>query len=269
MSGETALSVRKGSKIFETGRGRLQALEDLDLEVRQGEFVSIVGPSGCGKSTLLWAIAGLEPLSSGSVTVHGEEVKGTRRDLGLIFQDANLLPWRTLSGNISFPFEIMHETPDWKQIAFLLESVGLEGFEDHYPHELSGGMQQRASIVRALAYNPELLLLDEPFAALDAFTRDEMNLLLLDIWQRTHKTIVFVTHQIPEAVFLSDRVYVLKPRPGRNSHLFEIDLPRPRTLSITTDPRFFEIVGTIKQAIYDDAQISTSGERRLARESVG
>lgn len=269
MSSEQALSITNASKIFETAHGNLHALDDVNLEARRGEFVSIVGHSGCGKSTLLWAIAGLEPLSSGSVKVHDEEVRGTRRDLGLIFQDANLLPWRTLMGNIHFPFEIMNRTPDPDVIARLIESVGLEGFEHHFPHELSGGMQQRASIVRALAYDPELLLLDEPFAALDAFTRDEMNLMLLDIWERTRKTILFVTHQIPEAVFLSDRVYVLKPRPGRNSHVFEIDLPRPRTLSITTEPRFFEIVGKVKQAIYDDAHVETGKERRLATESLG
>ncbi|MEX2534422.1 MAG: ABC transporter ATP-binding protein [Trueperaceae bacterium] len=269
MNPELALSITSASKTFDTAHGSLHALDDVNLEARRGEFVSIVGPSGCGKSTLLWAIAGLEPLSSGIVKVHDEEVSGTRRDLGLIFQDANLLPWRTLIGNIHFPFEIMHKSPDPDVIAGLLESVGLNGFEQHYPHELSGGMQQRASIVRALAYDPELLLLDEPFAALDAFTRDEMNLMLLDIWERTRKTVLFVTHQIPEAVFLSDRVYVLKPRPGRNSHVFEIDLPRPRTLSMTTDPHFFEVVGHVKQAIYDDAHLEFGKERRLAAESLG
>jgi NitT/TauT family transport system ATP-binding protein len=264
-----ALTVRDAFKVFQSSHGPLQALENLSLYVGAGEFVSIVGPSGCGKSTLLAAIAGLEPLTSGSIKVHGQEVAGPRRDLGLIFQEANLLPWRTLAANINFPFEIMHEKPDKERIDSLLESVGLTGFEGHYPYELSGGMQQRASIVRALAYDPEMLLLDEPFAALDAFTRDEMNLLLLKIWEATRKTIVFVTHQIPEAVFLSDRIYVLKPRPGRNSHVFEIDLPRPRTLSLTTDPKFFETVGAVKQAIYDDVQAASGGERRLASESLG
>lgn len=263
-----ALDVRSAEMVFATDHGPLHALHDLDLHVRQGELVSIVGPSGCGKSTLLWAIAGLHRLSGGSVTLFGEEITAPRPELGLIFQDANLLPWRTLLQNIHFPFEIMRRAPDHDTIREYLEVTGLAGFEDHHPHALSGGMQQRASIVRALAYDPSVLLLDEPFAALDAFTRDEMNLLLLDVWQRTHKTVVFVTHQIPEAVFLSDRVYVLKPRPGRNSAVFDIDLPRPRTLAMTTQPDFFRIVGAIKQRIYDDAHELRGGEPRSAAESL-
>jgi NitT/TauT family transport system ATP-binding protein len=268
VSQEAVLDVVKASKVFQTERESLVALQDLHLHVNEGEFVSHVGPSGCGKSTLLWSIAGLQSLSSGTVTAYGEKVVGPRHDIGLIFQDANLLPWRNLIRNIHFPFEIMGREPDHDRIAELLEATGLTGFEEHKPMELSGGMQQRASIVRALAYDPKVLLLDEPFAALDAFTRDEMNIMLLEIWERTHKTILFVTHQIPEAVFLSDRIYVLKPRPGRNSRQFEIDLPRPRKLSITTEPHFFEIVGKVKQTIYDDVHQASGGERRAARESV-
>lgn len=260
---QTVLSVENASKHFTTDRSEVQALKGVNMTISKGEFVSIVGPSGCGKSTLLWAIAGLHLLSSGTVKLHDEEVKRPRQDLGLIFQEANLLPWRTLLQNIRFPFEIMRRSPDEARVQALLEATGLKGFENHYPRELSGGMQQRASIVRALAYDPEILLLDEPFAALDAFTRDEMNLMLLDIWEKTHKTIVFVTHQIPEAVFLSDRIYVFKPRPGRNSRVFEINLPRPRTLSLTTETHFFEIVSEVKQTIYDDAQQLTK-ERPLA-----
>lgn len=260
----TALRVADANMVFDTAHGPLQAIENLNLEVREGAFTSLVGPSGCGKSTLLWAVAGLQRLTSGSVQVFGEEVVAPKPELGLIFQEANLLPWRTLQKNIEFPFEIMGRTPDRERIASLLEVTGLAGFEHHVPNELSGGMQQRASIVRALAYDPSMLLLDEPFAALDAFTRDEMNLLLLDIWERTHKTIVFVTHQIPEAVFLSDRVHVLKPRPGRNSASFDIDLPRPRTLEMTMRPRFYELVSTIKQRIYDDARATQGGPRRIA-----
>lgn len=261
---KTALRVEDANMVFDTAHGPLDAIQDLNLAVREGELVSLVGPSGCGKSTLLWAVAGLHRLTSGSLRVFGDEVRNPNPDLGLIFQEANLLPWRTLQKNIEFPFEIMRREPARERIAELLEVSGLAGFEHHVPNELSGGMQQRASIVRALAYDPSMLLLDEPFAALDAFTRDEMNLLLLDVWERTQKTIVFVTHQIPEAVFLSDRVHVLKPRPGRNSASFDIDLPRPRTLEMTMQPRFFELVNAIKQRIYDDARAGRGGPRRMA-----
>ena len=268
MSPQAALNIQDASKTFSARGGTLQALQNINMMVDEGEFVSIVGPSGCGKSTLLWAIAGLHALTSGSIQLFGKEVTGPRREVGLIFQEANLLPWRTLRKNVYFPFEIMGETPDDSRINELIGITGLKGFENHYPRELSGGMQQRVSIVRALAYNPEILLLDEPFAALDAFTRDEMNLTLLEIWDRTHKTIVFVTHQIPEAVFLSDRILVLKPRPGRNSREFHVDLPRPRELSLTTEACFYDIVREIKQTIYDDAKSATSGKKRLAHESL-
>lgn len=264
----TALQVEDANMVFDTQHGALHALKDVALHVQRGELVSLVGPSGCGKSTLLWAIAGLHPLTSGTITAHGAPVTKPDQDVGLIFQEANLLPWRTLLGNIVFPFEAMKRTPDHGRIRELLEVTGLAGFEHHHPYELSGGMQQRASIVRALAYDPEMLLLDEPFAALDAFTRDEMNLLLLDVWERTQKTIVFVTHQIPEAVFLSDRVYVLKPRPGRNSAMFDIDLPRPRTLELTTKPRFYEIVSAIKERIYADAREEHGDHDRSAHASL-
>lgn len=270
MSERSALEVRvrDANMVFDTAHGSLQALQDVTLDVSRGELVSLVGPSGCGKSTLLWAMAGLHQLTSGTIEIDGAPVRGPNQDLGLIFQEANLLPWRTLLDNIKFPFEIMGRKPDMDAIHEYLRLTGLAGFENHAPYELSGGMQQRASIVRALAYDPDVLLLDEPFAALDAFTRDEMNLLLLDVWGRTDKTVVFVTHQIPEAVFLSDRVYVLKPRPGRNSAVFEIDLPRPRTLAMTTESRFFEIASRIKQTIYDDARDMHGGERRMAHESL-
>lgn len=256
MSQKPVIIANKAGKIFESARGPVHALESFDMAVDEGEFVAIVGPSGCGKSTLLWAMAALWPLTSGSITIYGQEIKGPRRDVGLVFQSANLLPWRNLRQNIYFPFEIMNEDPKQheQRITELLDITGLAGFERHYPRELSGGMQQRASIVRALSYNPQVLLMDEPFGALDAFTRDEMNLMLLEIWEKARKTIVFVTHQIPEAVYLADRVFVMTPRPGRNSRIFEIDLPRPRPLSVTTEPHFFELVGQIKQTIYEDVE---------------
>lgn len=266
---QLSLSVHEANKVFATKHGTLQALKDVDLHVKPGEFVSLVGPSGCGKSTLLWAIAGLHELSSGTIEVSGEPVRGPNQHLGLIFQESNLLPWRTLLENIKLPFEIMGRKPDMDAIREYLEVTGLEGFEDHYPNELSGGMQQRASIVRALSYGPDMLLLDEPFAALDAFTRDEMNLMLLDVWERSNKTILFVTHQIPEAVFLSDRIYVLKPRPGRNSAVFEVDLPRPRELEITTETAFFEIVSEVKNCIYDDAREVAGDDARAVAQASG
>lgn len=267
MGNQPVLTVEDAIKIFESDRRTIKALDGFNMVVHEAEFISIVGPSGCGKSTLLWAITGLHPLTSGKINLYGQRVEAPRREIGLVFQEANLLPWRNLVQNIHFPFEIMGEDPKKRDdyIQELLEATGLKGFEHHAPRELSGGMQQRASLVRALAYDPKILVMDEPFAALDAFTRDEMNLMLLDIWERTHKTIVFVTHQIPEAVYLSDRIFVMTPRPGRNSKTFEIDLPRPRPLSITTESHFFEIVGEIKRTIYDDVQRATGGQARLAQ----
>jgi NitT/TauT family transport system ATP-binding protein len=259
MSNQQVISVEQASKTFSGARGDVQALDGFDMTVGEGEFVSIVGPSGCGKSTLLWAMAALWSLSSGKISIYDREVDGPRRDVGMVFQESNLLPWRNLLQNIRFPFEIMGENPDdyADRIQELLTLTSLKGFEHHHPRELSGGMQQRASIVRALAYDPAVLLTDEPFGALDAFTRDEMNLMLLEIWEQSKKTIVFVTHQIPEAVYLSDRIYVMTPRPGRNAKVYDIDLPRPRPLSITTEPHFFEIVGEIKQNIFDSVQEQT------------
>lgn len=259
MVGRPVIVVENACKTFESERGPVQALDGFSMTVDEGEFVSIVGPSGCGKSTLLWAMASLWPLTSGSIKINGEEVSGPRREVGMVFQSANLLPWRNLMKNIYFPLEVFKENPKKYQarIDELIELTALKGFERHYPRELSGGMQQRASIVRALSYDPEVLLMDEPFGALDAFTRDEMNVMLLDIWSKKRKTIVFVTHQIPEAVFLSDRVYVMTPRPGKNSEIFTIDLPRPRPLEITTEAHFFDIVGKIKSTIYGDVEQAT------------
>jgi len=259
MDQRPVITVEKATKIFKSARGPVHALDVFGMTVSEGEFVAIVGPSGCGKSTLLWAMAALWPLTSGSIKIYDQEVRGPRREVGMVFQSANLLPWRNLMQNIYFPFEIMHEDPKRYQsrIDELLELTSLRGFEHHFPGELSGGMQQRASIVRALSYDPKVLLMDEPFGALDAFTRDEMNLMLLEIWEKARKTIVFVTHQIPEAVYLAYRIYVMTPRPGRNSKVYEIPLPRPRPLSITTERRFFDIVSEIKQTIYHDVEEAT------------
>jgi NitT/TauT family transport system ATP-binding protein len=218
--------------------------------VREGELVCILGPSGCGKTTLLWAMSGLHALTRGEVLLDGSAVTGPRpAEIGMIFQEANLLPWRNLRQNLEFPFEIKHKKPDDSRIVKLLDETGLAGFDNAYPRELSGGMQQRASIVRALAQDPSVLLMDEPFGALDAFTRDEMNVLLLRLWAESGKTIVFVTHNISEAIFLADRVVVMTPRPGRVARVYEIDLPRPRTIEMTFEPSFISLVQEIKVAV--------------------
>ena len=228
----------------------MHALEDVSVDVQDGELVCILGPSGCGKTTLLWAMSGLHALTRGRVLLDGTEVNGPRpAEIGMIFQEANLLPWRNLRQNLEFPFEIKHRKSDEQRVQALLAETGLAGFEKSYPRELSGGMQQRASIVRALAQDPEVLLMDEPFGALDAFTRDEMNLLLLRLWAETRKTIVFVTHNISEAIFLADRVVVMTPRPGRVARVYDIDLPRPRTIEMTFEPSFIALVQEIKVAV--------------------
>jgi NitT/TauT family transport system ATP-binding protein len=219
------------------------------MSVDDGEFVSVVGPSGCGKTTLLWSMAGLHSLSGGSVYLDGEEVTGPHPQIGMVFQEANLLPWRNLAGNIQLPFEIKGLKVDVERIDQLLERVGLGGFGNKFPRELSGGMQQRAAIVRALSFNPSVLLMDEPFGALDAFTRDEMNMLVEEIWLETRKTIVFITHNIAEAIFLSDRVFVMSARPGRLAKIFDIPFPRPRSLDLLATKEVFDLVNEIKAEI--------------------
>jgi NitT/TauT family transport system ATP-binding protein len=228
----------------------VDALESVSIDVRDGELVCILGPSGCGKTTLLWAMSGLHRLTRGQILLDRSRINGPRpHEIGVIFQDANLLPWRNLRQNLEFPFEIKRRKPDRKRIATLVEATGLTGFENASPRELSGGMQQRASIVRALAQDPSMLLMDEPFGALDAFTRDEMNLLLLRLWRETDKTIVFVTHNITEAIFLADRVIVMTPRPGQVARVYDIDLPRPRTIDMTFEPSFISLIQESKVTV--------------------
>jgi len=247
---EPKLRIEGASKIYATKSGAVHALEDFSLDVHEGELVCILGPSGCGKTTLLWALSGLHALSSGRILLDGTPVVGPRpKEIGMIFQDANLLPWRNLRQNIEFPFEIKKRPVDGQRIDSLLGETGLRDFVGSMPRELSGGMQQRASIVRALAQNPGVLLMDEPFGALDAFTRDEMNLLLMRLWSESGQTNVFVTHNISEAIFLADRVVVMTPRPGRLARIFEIELPRPRTIEMTFDPSFISLVQEIKVAV--------------------
>ena len=240
------LAIRGATKRY----GDFLALNDCSLEVRDKTIVSIVGPSGCGKTTLLWSMSGLHPLSEGEVLLDGTPITKPRSEVGLVFQEANLLPWRNLKDNILFPFEIKGQKPDFEWIDHLLERVKLNGFEASFPNELSGGMQQRASIVRALSLHPGVLLMDEPFGSLDAFTREEMNELVEEIWLETQTTIVFVTHSIEEALFLSDQVVVLTPRPGRVQNVYDVPFPRPRTMEIMSGKDVFDLMNKIKADIY-------------------
>jgi NitT/TauT family transport system ATP-binding protein len=238
-------------KVFTARGSTVTALDDITFDVRAGEFLVLVGPSGCGKSTLLDLLGGLATPTSGRILVDGRPVTGPGLDRGVVFQQYALLPWRTAQGNIEFGLEAKG-VPRRERAARAreyLHLVGLAGFHDRYPHELSGGMKQRVAIARSLAFDPEVLLMDEPFAALDAQTRDSLQDELLRIWQETGKTIVFITHNIAEAVFLADRVMVMSPRPGRLQRVFEIDLERPRPLEFTTQRRFIELVSAIKASI--------------------
>jgi NitT/TauT family transport system ATP-binding protein len=233
------------SKIFTTRRGDVHALDDVSLSIHRKEFVCLLGPSGCGKSTILTLIAGLAKPSAGSVTVDGRSVEAARRNhrIGLVFQDAVLLPWRTASENVSLPLEVLKIPRQERdnRIKAALALVGLTGFERRFPHELSGGMRQRLGIARALSFDPQVLLMDEPFGALDAITRDNMSIELLRIWEHRQKTVVFVTHSISEAVYLSDRVVVMTPRPGRIAGIVENLLPRPRPLRIRDSSEFIAL----------------------------
>lgn len=241
------------SKVYSTDSGEVHALNNVNASIKEREIVCLLGPSGCGKSTLLWSLGGLKELTSGLIMIDGKPVNGPREDIGIVFQDSNLLPWRTVLDNILLPFQIKKidptKSPYKETIDYLFEITGLNDFKNKYPRELSGGMQHRVSLIRALAYNPSILLLDEPFAALDVFTRETMNDLIMKLWEDTKKTICFVTHNIVEAVYVADRVFVMSPSPGRISKTFDIKLPRQRTTKITTDPKFLHYVDLIKESI--------------------
>jgi NitT/TauT family transport system ATP-binding protein len=246
----TVVAIKDVTKRFD----ETTALQGIDLEIEPGEFVSLIGPSGCGKSTLLRIIGDLIQPTSGTATVNGKPAKQARvdRDYGIVFQDAVLYDWRTVAKNISLPLELAR----WDRrrraakVKEMLELVELGGFESHYPWQLSGGMQQRVSIARALSFDPSLLLMDEPFGALDEMTRERLNMELLRIWEGSGSTIVFVTHSISEAVFLSTRVVVMSPRPGRISDVIPIDLPQPRAAATREDPHFFELVTSVREALH-------------------
>jgi NitT/TauT family transport system ATP-binding protein len=252
-SPDRVIDIDSLSLTFETNDGPVHALSDIDLKIDEGDFVSFIGPSGCGKTTLLRVIADLEQPTAGSITVNGVSPEEARlnRAYGYVFQAAALYPWRTIARNVALPLEIMGLTKAEQQerVARNMELVNLTGFEKKYPWQLSGGMQQRASIARALAVEPDLLLMDEPFGALDEIVRDHLNEQLLQLWAKTNKTVVFVTHSIPEAVFLSTRIVVLCPRPGRIYDVIESDLPRERTLDIRETPEFLKIAHRVREGL--------------------
>jgi NitT/TauT family transport system ATP-binding protein len=243
-----AIELRRVGKTFPTKDGPVVALSGINLTIGHGQFVAVVGSSGCGKSTLLRLIAGLLPTSEGVVRVKGREVRGPDPEIGIVFQTPVLLPWRTVTRNIEIQIDIRRldrnklATP----VASLIELVGLSGFENRMPYELSGGMQQRVALCRALIHDPSLLLMDEPFGALDALTREQMNLELQRIWMETGKTVLFITHSIMEAVFLADRVVVMTPRPGQIRDVIAVDLPRPRGFETLKELRFHEACDRIR-----------------------
>ncbi len=257
----TVIDIEKLSLTFQTNDGPVHALSDIDLKIEEGDFVSFIGPSGCGKTTLLRVIADLEQPTGGSISVNGMSPHEARlkRAYGYVFQAAALYPWRTIEKNIALPLEIMGLSRDEQRerISRNMELVNLAGFEKKFPWQLSGGMQQRASIARALSVEPDLLLMDEPFGALDEIVRDHLNDKLHQLWDKTNKTVVFVTHSIPEAVYLSTKIVVLCPRPGRIYDVIESDLPRNRTLDMRESPEFLRIAHRVREGLaaghaYDD-----------------
>jgi NitT/TauT family transport system ATP-binding protein len=246
---ENVIEARNLGLSFETQDGPVQALSEISLSVSEGEFISLIGPSGCGKTTLLRAIANLETPTSGSLTVNGMSAEAARlaRAYGYVFQAPALLPWRSVKDNVKLPLEIMGLDDVAGRVSRNLDLVKLNGFEQKFPWQLSGGMQQRVSIARALAFDPKLLLMDEPFGALDEIVRDKLNQQLLELWARTKKTVVFVTHSIPEAVFLSTKIVVMSPRPGRIIDVIDVDLPSVRNLEIRETSAFLKIAHRVRE----------------------
>ena len=252
-AGAAVVELRGVTKSFATGDGTITALDGIDLAIQPGEFVSLIGPSGCGKSTLLRLIGDLTPPSGGSVTVNGKPARDARlnREYGMVFQAPVLMDWRNVQRNVELPLEIlgMSKAERARRAAAMLDLVELGDFAKAHPWQLSGGMQQRVAIARALSFDPKLLLMDEPFGALDEMTRERLNLELMRLWHQTGTTIVFVTHSIPEAVFLSTRVVVMSARPGRISRIVEVDLPQPRTVETREHERYFEYVTAVREAL--------------------
>ena len=251
MAAKAVIEARDVSLTFATADGPVYALSKVDLSVADGEFVSFIGPSGCGKTTLLRVIAALERATQGTITVNGMSPEEARlkRAYGYVFQAPALYPWRTVERNVGLPLEIMGLDNQAERIRRNLELVNLTGFEKKFPWQLSGGMQQRVSIARALAFDPKLLLMDEPFGALDEIVRDKLNQQLLELWDRTRKTVVFVTHSIPEAVFLSTKIVVMSPRPGRIIDVIEANFPKRRTLDFRETPEFLKIAHRVREGL--------------------
>jgi NitT/TauT family transport system ATP-binding protein len=251
MAAKAVIEARDVSLTFATADGPVYALSKVDLSVADGEFVSFIGPSGCGKTTLLRVIADLERATEGAIEVNGMSPEEARlkRAYGYVFQAPALYPWRTVERNVGLPLEIMGLDSQAERVRRNLELVNLTGFEKKFPWQLSGGMQQRVSIARALAFDPKLLLMDEPFGALDEIVRDKLNQQLLDLWDRTKKTVIFVTHSIPEAVFLSTKIVVMSPRPGRIIDVIEANFPKRRTLDFRETPEFLKIAHRVREGL--------------------
>ncbi|MFH1384292.1 MAG: ABC transporter ATP-binding protein [Candidatus Omnitrophota bacterium] len=251
------IQIKEASVNFKTKTGCISALKNIDFSVKKNEFISIIGPSGCGKTTLLKVIGNILELTTGAVTIRGRSAKEARqrREIGFVFQNPVLLPWRTVIGNVRFPAEIIkNHTLHYQDSHYekILELVGIADFKDNHPYELSGGMQQRVAIARALSFDPSVLLMDEPFGALDEITRERMNLELLRIWSRVQHTILFVTHSIPEAVFLSDRIVVLSKRPGRIVDILNIGLKRPRDINVRYAEEFVNLTKKAHKLLSDE-----------------
>jgi NitT/TauT family transport system ATP-binding protein len=253
------LSIQNIKREFNVRGKNVLALDTLSLALEEGEFVTIVGPSGCGKSTLLNLVVGLMPPSTGQILFRGRAVAGINPEIGYVTQKDNLLPWRTLIGNVELALEIrgMEKTARRSRAGELIERVGLKGFEEHYPHELSGGMRQRANIIRTLIYDPELILMDEPFGPLDAQTRIVLQEQLLKLWLQSRKTILFITHDLVEAITLADRVVVMTSRPGRVKHVANVPIPRPRDVyQIHTSPEFREVYDTLWRQLRPEVNLA-------------
>ena len=257
MISESHITIDGVTKIYQTKSGKVESLRPIDLSIRRGEFLAVVGPSGCGKSTLLKLVAGLMPATSGTISIGGKVVREPPDGVGIVFQNSVLLPWRNVRDNVLLQVQMrgLDKAKYADATARLLKTAGLEGFENSFPWELSGGMKQRAAICRALVHDPEVLLMDEPFGALDAMTREKMNAELQRIWAETRKTVMLITHSIPEAVYLADRVVVMSNRPGTIEATYDIDLPRPRPLSVMGEPAFIRYTQEIRKHFFAEGDL--------------